>query len=320
MKSGQLKQVYILYGEEAYLRNQYKDKLKSALLGGGDPMNLHYYEGKDVRVGEVIDLAETMPFLAERRVIILENSGLFSRGGDELAEYLSAPSETASFVFVEPTVNDKSKLFKAATAKGRAIKFGMPNEADMKKWILGLLKKENKKITEHDYNLFLEKTGSDMTNIRSELEKLFCYCMNRDIITAQDIEEVCTVQVSNRIFRMVDAVAEKRQKKAMELYNDLLALKEEPMHILSLITRQFKLLIEVKELRSKGVDVKAIAKEVGIAEFAARNCVTQAAKFTREDLRTALTDCVESMEAVVTGRMDKVMSVELLIVKYSAAS
>lgn len=88
IKSGQLKQVYILYGEEAYLRSQYKDKLKTALLGDGDAMNFHYFEGKDVRSQEVIDLAQTMPFLAERRVIILENSGLFSHGGEDLAEYM----------------------------------------------------------------------------------------------------------------------------------------------------------------------------------------------------------------------------------------
>ena len=320
IKSGQLKQVYILYGEEAYLRNQYKDKLKNALLGEGDPMNFHYFEGKDVRPGEVIDLAETMPFLAERRVIILENSGLFAHGGEELAEYLSAPSETAYFVFVEPTVDKRSKLYKAATAKGRAIEFGAQDEAVLKRWILGFLKKENKNITERDLNLFLDKTGSDMENIRGELEKLLCYCLNRDVITAQDIEEVCTKQVSSRIFDMISAVAERNQKKAMELYYDLLTLKEPPMRIMFLIARQFNLLLQVKELRNKGLDANAIGTKVGLAGFIAGKYVTQASKFKEDDLRRALADCVESEEAVKTGRMNDVMSVELLIVKYSAAS
>ena len=320
IKSGQLKQVYILYGEEAYLRNQYKEKLKNALLGEGDSMNFHYFEGKDVRSGEVIDLAETMPFLAERRVIILENSGLFAHGGEELAEYLSAPSETAYFVFVEPTVDKRSKLYKAATAKGRAIEFGAQEEAVLKRWILGFLKKENKSITERDLNLFLDKTGSDMENIRGELEKLLCYCLNRDVIMAQDIEEVCTKQVSSQIFDMINAVAERNQKKAMELYYDLLTLKEPPMRIMFLIARQFNLLLQVKELRNKGLDANAIGTKVGLAGFIAKKYVTQASKFKDDDLRRALADCVESEEAVKTGRMNDVMSVELLIVKYSAAS
>ena len=318
IKSGQLKQVYILYGEEAYLRNQYKEKLKNALLGEGDSMNFHYFEGKDVRSGEVIDLAETMPFLANCRVIILENSGLFSHGGEELATYLEAPSETAYFVFVEPTVDKRSKLYKAATAKGRAIEFGAQDEAVLKRWILGFLKKENKSITERDMNLFLDKTGSDMENIRGELEKLLCYCLDRDVITVQDIEKVCTKQVSNQIFDMINAVAEKKQKTAMALYYDLLTLKEPPMRIMILIARQFNLLLQVKELRNKGLDANAIGTKVGLAGFIAKKYVAQASKFKEDDLRRALADCVESEEAVKTGRMNDVMSVELLIVKYSA--
>lgn len=320
IKSGQLKQVYILYGEEAYLRNQYKDKLKNALSDGGDTMNLHCFEGKDVKTGEVIDLAETMPFLAERRVIVLENSGLFAHGGEELAAYLAEPSETAYFVFVEPTVDKRSKLYKAATARGRAIEFKTQDEATLKRWILGFFKKENKNITERDLNLFLDKTGSDMENIRGELEKLLCYCMDRDVITAQDIEAVCTKQVTSQIFDMINAVAERRQKNAMELYYDLLTLKEPPMRILFLITRQFNLLLQVKELKNKGLDANAIGEKVGLAGFIARKYVAQAAKFREADLRRALEDCVETEEAVKTGRMNDVMSVELLIVKYSAAS
>lgn len=319
IKSGQLKQVYILYGEEAYLRNQYKDKLKSALLGDGDSMNFHYFEGKGIRPGEVIDLAETMPFLAQRRVIMLENSGFFAHGGEELAVYLGAPSETAFFVFVEPAVDKRSKLYKAATAKGRAIEFKAQDESTLKRWILGFLKKENKNITERDLEFFLDKTGSDMENIRGELEKLLCYCLDRDVITAADIEAVCTKQVSSQIFDMINAVAERRQKAAMELYYDLLTLKEPPMRILYLVTRQFNMLLQVKELKNKGYDVNTIGQKVGLAGFIARKYVAQAAKFKEADLRRALTDCVEAEEAVKTGRMNDIMSVELLIVKYSAA-
>lgn len=319
IKSGQLKQVYILYGEEAYLRNQYKEKLKTALLDGGDAMNLHCFEGKDVKTGDVIDLAETMPFLAKCRVIVLENSGLFAHGGEELAQYLESPSETTYFVFAEASVDKRSKLYKAATAKGRAIEFKAQDETTLKRWIMGFLKRENKNITERDLNLFLDKTGSDMENIRGELEKLLCYCLERDVVTAQDIEAVCTKQVTSQIFDMINAVAERRQKAAMELYYDLLTLKEPPMRILFLITRQFNLLLQVKELKNKGLDANAIGEKVGLAGFIARKYVAQASKFKEADLRRALADCVEAEQAVKTGRMNDIMSVELLIVKYSAA-
>ena len=79
IKTGQLKNLYLLYGEEAYLRRQYRDRLKTAIIGE-DTMNYHYFEGKDISVGEIIDLAETMPFFADRRLIVLENSNLFKSG------------------------------------------------------------------------------------------------------------------------------------------------------------------------------------------------------------------------------------------------
>ena len=91
IRTGQLKQIYLLCGDEAYLRRQYRDRIKDALMGEGDLMNLHCFEGKGIEPGEVIDLAETMPFLAERRVLVIENSGFLKKGGEALAEYLPRP-------------------------------------------------------------------------------------------------------------------------------------------------------------------------------------------------------------------------------------
>lgn len=318
IKTGEFRQVYLLLGEEAYLRNQYRDKLKKALLGDGDAMNFHYFEGKDVSPGEVIDLAETMPFLAERRVLVLENTGLFAHGGEMLADYLKEPAPTAYFIFVEESADKRSKLYKAVTAKGRAVEFKTQDEAVLQRWILGILKKEGMNITGRDLAFFLEKTGSDMENIRGELEKLLCYCMGRDVVTAKDIEEICTKQISNQIFDMINAIAEKKQRKAMDLYYDLLTLKEPPMRILYLITRQFNMLLQVKELKNRGCDASTIGEKVGLAGFIARKYVAQAARFRTADLRRAVEDCVEAEEAVKTGKMNDVMSVELLIVRYSA--
>ena len=318
IKSGQLKQVYLLYGEEDYLRKQYRDKLKKALAGDDDSMNCHHFEGKDINVGEVIDLAETMPLLAERRVIIVENSGLFKHGGEQFAEYLKEPSETTFFVLTEKEVDKRSKLFKSVSAKGRAIDFKAQDESVLKRWVLGNLKKEDKKITERDLELFLEKTGTSMENISKELEKLICYCMDKEVITTDDIEAICTRQVNNQIFDMMNAIADKRQKEAMELYYDLLTLKEPPMRILFLLARQFNLLLQVKELKKKGYPTKTIGENVGLPGFVAGKYVNQAAKFSTKDLRKAVTDCVEAEEAVKTGKMNDVLSVELLLVKYSA--
>lgn len=313
IKTGQFNQIYLLYGEEAYLRKQYKDKLQAALSPEGDTMNSHYFEGKDINVGEVIDLAETMPFLAERRVIVVENSGLFKSGGDKMADYLAEISPTAYFVFAETEVDKRSKLFKNVQAKGCVTEFGIQDEGMLKRWIAGILKKENMNITENTANYFLAKTGSDMENIRGELEKLICYCMGRDVVTAQDVDAICTTRVTSHIFDMIEAIAEKKQKKALELYYELLALKEPPLRILFLIAKHCNQLLQAKELKNKGFDNKAIGAKLGLHPYVAGKIATQAGRFKTAELKAAVAKCVEAEEAVKTGKVNDMMSVEMLI-------
>ena len=88
LKTGQLNKVYLLYGEEAYLKKQYKDKLRNAMVSPDDNMNYAYYEGKGININEVIDLAETLPFFADIRVLMIENSGFFKNKCEELADYI----------------------------------------------------------------------------------------------------------------------------------------------------------------------------------------------------------------------------------------
>lgn len=313
IKQQNFKNAYLLYGEERYLLRQYRDRLKTALCGDGDTMNTHIYEGKDLNVGEIIDLAETLPFLAERRVIIITGSGLFKSGGEKMAEYLQSPNETTYFVFTESEVDKRSKLYKTVQSKGYAAEFTIQDESTLKRWIAGTLAKENKKITENTVQLLLTKTGTDMDNIQMELEKLICYCMDRDVITDADVEAVCTNRITNHIFDMINAIADKRKKQALELYYDLLALKEPPMRILFLIARQCNMLLQAKELKSRGYDNRTVGSKLGVAPFIAGKYLTQASRFSSAVLQKAVQQCVEAEEAVKTGRLNDMMSVEILI-------
>lgn len=313
IKQNQFKQVYLLYGEERYLRRQYREKLREALCAGDDTMNTHFYEGKDVPVGEIIDLAETLPFLAERRVIFITGSGLFKSGGEKMAEYLTSPNETTFFVFTESEVDKRSKLFKTVQSKGYAAEFAAQDEKTLKRWIAGTLAKDGKRITESTVQLILSKTGTDMDNIQMELEKLACYCMDREVVTDEDVNAVCTTRISNHIFDMINAIADKKQKEALELYYDLLALKEPPMRILFLIARQCNMLLQAKELKSGGHDNRTISSKIGVPPFAVQKYLNQAARFKTSTLRSAVQKCVEAEEAIKSGRMNDMMSVEILI-------
>ena len=318
LKTGNFKQVYLLFGEENYLKKQYKDRLTKALISDGDTMNYAYYEGKGIDVKEIIDLSETMPFFSERRLIVIENSGFFKNATAELAEYMKEIPETTYFIFVETELDKRGKMFKAVKDKGRIVELARQDEKTLVRWIYGNVKKEGKQIAESTIYYLLSKCGTDMENLQKEMEKLFCYTLNNDVINMEDIDAICTTQITNEIFDMVNAVAEKKQKRALDRYYDLLALKEPAMRILYLLSRQFRLLMEVKEMAGEGYDKKTIASKAGLHPYAVGKYIEQSRSFSQEELRKILEESVDIEERVKTGRLGDVLAVELFIVKYSA--
>ena len=105
---------------------------------------------------------------------------------------------------------------------------------------------------------FLDKVGTDMENIQGELEKVFCYALERDTITKEDIDAVCVTQITNHIFEMVDAVAAGNQQKALDLYYELLALKRTADAYSFLLVRQYRMLFHVKALANQGYGRKGL--------------------------------------------------------------
>ena len=143
-------------------------------------------------------------------------------------------------------------------------------------------------------------------------------CMDKDVIELSDVEAVTTEQTQNKVFEMVDAIASHKKKHALDLYYDLLALKEPPMRIMYLISRQFNILMTVKAMVNKGFGNKDIASKAGCPEWAVRKYQAQCRAYSLDDLKRAVQDGVAYEEAVKTGRMNDQMAVELFIVKYSA--
>ncbi len=320
IKKKEFKPAYLLFGEEDYLKQQYRDNLVKALNPEEDTMNFNRYSGKGIDVEEMISLCETMPFFADCRVILVEDSGFFKNKCDELAEYMKALPDYLRLIFVESEVDKRSRMYKAVKACGRVTEFVRQDERTLMRWAAGILGREGLRITQGDMELFLTKTGTDMSNIRMELEKLITYVQGRDTVTARDIEEICTTRTVNRIFDMVRAVSDRNQKRALELYQDLLTLREPPMRILFLLARQFNQLLLAKRLAAQGVSQGEMASRLGIPAFAVKNVTACARAYTSEELERAVEDFVESEEAVKTGRLGDALSVELLIIRYSSGA
>ncbi len=312
------KNIYLLYGEEEYLKLQYKNKLLSALVNEGDTMNFSKYEGSGIKTSQVIDQAETMPFLAEHRVILIENSGFGKKMPDDLGEYLSNIPDFDIFIFIETTADKRGKLYKSANTLGRAIEMSMPNESTLATWVGTQIKNAGKQMKRDAWSQFLNMTNESMENMARELEKLISYVGDRKQINLEDVEAICVPRIETKIFDMLNAISAKDIRKTMDLYEDMLAAKEPPMRILYMIVRQFRQMIVIKELYKNGDNVGSIAKKVGSPDFAVKRTLQLANNFTEKEITSLLSDVANFEQQVKTGRLDENLAVELIIMKYAA--
>ncbi|MBQ8147285.1 MAG: DNA polymerase III subunit delta [Lachnospiraceae bacterium] len=317
IKKNEFKNVYLLYGEEAYLRHQYRDKLKGALCPEGDDMNISRFEGKGISGVEVTDLAETLPFFADRRVIVIEESSWFKNGADGFEEKLKQFPDTTFIIFVESEVDKRGRLYKTVKDIGYVAEMQTPKDKDLLAWIVIQCKNEGKQIAEGAAKYLVEQAGTNMNMLQMELEKVFSYVADSDMIRLEDVQEICSNQAENQIFDMLDAIGNQNREKALMLYHDLLALREPAMRILYLLTRQIHILLQVSEMTRLNMDNSSIASKAGIPPFTVGKYKSQIGHFSYTELIQMLEQCQEVDAGIKRGRYQDIIGVELLIVGFS---
>lgn len=312
IKTRRFSRFYLLYGEEDYLKKLYKNQLKAAVLADGGDMNYSRFEGRGISITQLTETAQTLPFFNDYRFILIEDSGLFKSQSD-LADLIKDFPDTTVLVFSEKEIDKRNRLYKAVSSMGIICEMNGMEEKNLKLWAASLLSKEHKKIRESDLVYLFEKSGTDMELLSRELEKLISYTGSRDIVTRNDIDEICTTQVTSRIFVMIDNLAAGNTAAALHLYKDLLSNREKPLSILFLISRHFNILLQIKESETLGLDDKTAAAHAGVPPFSIRKYRSQSRNFTEKQLKNFLESCLEIENKVKSGRLNEQMAVELLL-------
>ena len=177
IKDKTFRRVYLLFGDEPFLVNSYKKRLREAIIGD-DTMNYNYFEGKGPDVKEIISLADTMPFFAERRLVLIDGSGFFkSSAPEELVNYIPEIPESTCMVFVESEVDKRNKLYKKVKDNGYAAELKKQDADQLMRWAAGILSKDGKKITRQVMEYFMERTGDDnvfIGTVEGEPEETAC--------------------------------------------------------------------------------------------------------------------------------------------------
>ncbi len=317
IKNGTYKPVYLIFGEEAYLRENYRKKLVNALTTPSDTLNYSYFMGTETSVEEVISLCSTLPFMAEKRVVLVKDSGWFKSAREELLDYLSSPAEDTVLIFDEEKVDKRLQNYKAVEKLGGLAVAEKLKDAALKNWVVAYLKHSGKQVRESTVELLITRVGDDLYLLSTELEKLIAKIGEREILEDRDVEELTSRSPQDKIFQMIDEMAQHRRNNAVSLYYEMLAAKESPYGILSLIERHFRILYIVKELSAKHVPAGEIARDAGVRPGFVKKYQRQAETFSRKQIAGVIEDCVSSDADSKMGLISDKLAVELLIIRYS---
>jgi len=313
IKRGEFKRVYLLYGEERYLVNHYAEVLSAAL---GEPDNFD----NTANAASIIMAAENLPFLSDMRLVRVRDSKLFASGrkaeSETMTTYLPKIPDTTVLLFTESEVDRRGRLYKKVAELGGALDCETPTPQALTTWLARIFKEKDKTIDPSAASLLIRYTAHNMTALTQETSKLAAYAGKRPTITTQDIEAICSPTLQTRVFDMIAAMAGGRTASALDMYHNMLLMKEQPLMILAMIIRQFRILLMVKAASDKRMPKPQMAKALGLRSFVIDEALSQSRRFTIEKLFKALSDCQSIDIKVKTGLINAEIGVELLITQY----
>lgn len=248
LSGGDLGCAYIFYGEESYLREYYLGELRKKLIPEGfEEFNFHALEGKDLTVQSLVEMAEAMPMMAERTLLIVSDYDIFKLAEDQrekLIAFLGDIPEYCCVVFVYDTVEYKpnrtmKKLCTAITDNVQAVEFKAADSSDLVAWIARRFKALGKEIDRQTAEYLIFTCGGLMTGLVPEIAKIGAYAKGK-IITQKDIDAVADPILSAEVFKLSDAVLQGNYDLAASILGDLLKMQQEPIMILAALGSQLR--------------------------------------------------------------------------------
>lgn len=312
IKKREFHNLYLLYGDEEYLKRYYRENLKYCILEDSDDMNFSKFENKGIDLNEVQSIADTLPFFSEHRLIIIQDSGLFKSSND-FADYLEHMPDSTIIVFVEKEIDKRNKLYKYINKNGIAAEIKVKDSEEVLNWAAKRLKESGKVFTRKTMEYFLQRVDNNLYNLSNEIEKITAYTAGREEITIADIDAVCPAYLQNHIFQMVDAVGAGDTDKALKLYNELIELKEAPSYILYMLIRHFNILLQIGSMGN--APKNQVASKIGISPYFVGNYQRQSSRFSGKQLKQALDNSLETEQKFKTGVLDDQIGVELLLIE-----
>ncbi|MFO8070194.1 MAG: DNA polymerase III subunit delta [Alkalibacterium sp.] len=329
INKGKLKAVYAIIGTERMLVEEVTNALtRTVKKKQKDDMNILHFDLTDTSIDDVVFEAESFPFFGDQKLIFVHSSHIFTgkkitsnikHTTTLLESYLNNPSDFSILVFIAPydKLDKRKKVTKALLNSSEVIDVTPAAEKETADYLRSYLKENDYKISKESFERLLQLTDRNLSKAKNELDKLMVYHVDDKMITIESVNKLVSKSLEQNIFELNEKVLKKNVKESIELYQDLLHQKEDPIKILALMIGQFRLLLQVKILRKKGYQQSDIASILKIHPYRVKLALQMEKSFKQDVLSQAHHHLITADYEIKSGKVNPEMQIELFIWKFS---
>lgn len=330
--------LYILHGEDEFSRSEEVAKLRRKMDPVVGDLNTVLLEGRGLSLGELQAACEAMPFMADRRLVIVRDLLSSAAGGKGarrgrreapavgqgppgLEEYLPHLPEMARLVLEESRALPPSHrlLRLAGELQAYVRRFDLPKGEGLQRWIARRARGKGVGITSEAAELLATYVGPNLRLLDLELEKLSTYLGGSGTVGREEVERLVSSLQEASIFHMVDALGHRNGRRALTLLRQLLNKREAHLYLLTMMARQFRLLLMANELQARGASPAEMEREMGVTPGVLRGMLQQARNYSPAELTAALAQLLEIDVGIKTGRVEGALALELFVARWAGS-
>lgn len=309
--------LYFFFGEESYLIRQATEQVKNMALEGGIPdFNYDSFYAYEAEVSRIRDVAETLPMMAARRVVVLkEAQELTDKEWQTLEPLITNPVDTTVFIINASKIDKRKKHIKALTENGACVEFKRPYENQMPQWISYIAQNYQLTMTSDAITLLHRLVGNHLTEVDSEIHKLYQYLGDKKRVDVEDVARVVSKAREESVFDLTRSIAMNDRAQALMCLVGLLDQGQSEIGIVSLIARHIRILIQVHLGLKQGHNGAQLAQYAQIPSYFLTEYLQQSKYWTLRKLENTLLALNETDRALKSSPLSSHIWLENFILK-----
>ncbi|MFC0557994.1 DNA polymerase III subunit delta [Halalkalibacter alkalisediminis] len=326
VKRGDIRPIYFMYGTQTYLMEDLVLDIIKQTVGSQDDPNLISFSLQDTLLDIALEEAETFPFFGGKKVVVVKDFSLVTTQKQEakldhdvtrLQQYIEHPSPESILIFLTPyeKLDERKKITKELKKKAAVVECCPFDEKMLSQWLDAQAKMKGFSFSEDGKERLVERLGAQLLLLVSEMEKLALYVGNDGVVNGEIVDLLVARSLEQDVFALIDFAVKNQLDKALIIYHDLLKQKEEPLKLLSLIARQLRIYYQVKEMSRRSYSQRDMASQLKLHPYVVKLASQQVNRFEDKHLLRLLEGAADTDYAIKSGKMEKTLAVELLLMK-----